>query len=193
MGSHAEEKSPIERAMEKARFSEIECYLKAGVDPNYRDSKDNTLLYTAVKNNYPDIIRLLLKYNANVNQLNMGRESVIHLAARLGNVEICKLLLTLGASLSIENIRNQLPIITAIKADHQEIVSLFLHYSPEMLLVKDNAGKEIWEYASTEKMKTCISGIKQFQKLIPLLFVKVCTKTFEKIPDGVFQSLGQFL
>ena len=51
MSSSDDEKTPLERAMEKGRVLELECFLKAGIDPNLRDSKENSLLYNAVKNN----------------------------------------------------------------------------------------------------------------------------------------------
>ena len=136
-----EDKTPLERALEKGKKTELECFLKAGIDPNLRDQRDNTLLYISVKNNYPELVDLLMQHKANINLLNAGGEAVIHLAAKQGDLKMCKLLLSHGASLEAKNIRNQLPVTIAIKSDHKSIVDLFFQACPQYLYLKDHTGK----------------------------------------------------
>lgn len=193
MSSSDDEKTPLERAMEKGRVLELECFLKAGIDPNLRDSKENSLLYNAVKNNSVELVGVLIKYKANINLLNTGRESAIHIAARQGNIQMCNLLISNGASLLSENLRNQMPIIAAIKADNQDIVKLFLKISPEILYLKDQGGKYIWDYASSEMMKGLIVKIKKWNSRVPLLYFKRYPSALDKLPEGIFHSLVQFL
>ena len=185
-------KTPLERAMEKGRKSELLIFLKSGLDPNLRDRKDNTLLYIAVKNNHPDLVDALMSFNANINLLNMGGEAVIHLSARLGNLKMCKLLISHGASLLAKNIRNQLPITIAIKSDFMDIVALFLDRM-EGVNNKDHTGKYFWEYANNDSMKMTILKFNIWKKRVPLLFLKKYTKVYDKIPDGIFQSLVKYL
>lgn len=187
-----EERTPLERALEKGSKQILECFLKAGIDPNMRDKNDNTILYNSIKNKQSDIVSVLLKYKANPNILNMNGDSALHLATRLNDIKTCNLLLSHGAQLTVKNVRNQLPISIAIKESLEDLVELFIKTAPEILDIKDQAGKYIVD-SSSESMKIYIKKIHNWRRRAHILYCKNHCTMLSKLPEGVFKSLVLFL
>src|SRR4051812_20915168 len=76
----------------KGNNSEVELFLKAGIDPNVRFRGDeitvgnlilgrgDTALILATGLNHTDIVRILLDYNANVNERGLSGRTALMLA-----------------------------------------------------------------------------------------------------------------
>lgn len=80
----------------------VEYLLKAGADPNYRDSKEkNSAMYFAAGTDDPALLELLLKYKGDPNLLAPFNEPLLHVAVgqrRKANIE---LLLKNGADINV--------------------------------------------------------------------------------------------
>ena len=71
--------------------------LRKGADVNWKIKPMGwTALHTACVNNRPDIVRLLLEYNPNVNQQTEYGNTALHLACYDGYLNCVKFLLATG-------------------------------------------------------------------------------------------------
>lgn len=68
-----------------------------------KDNDGNTPLHSACKNNYIEIVKLLLNSGVQVNEQNNDGFTALHYACENGNVEIVKSLLQAGANVKIRN------------------------------------------------------------------------------------------
>jgi ankyrin repeat protein len=193
MSDFSEETTPLERALSKGDRSQLECFLKAGVDPNHKDKKENSILYNAVKNRHYDLVSLLLSFKANPHFINSNGDSAVHLAVRNADLEMCKVLLDKGASISHKNVRNQTPVGIAVKENFEELVLFFYSKSPEAFLVKENNNKTVLENSSSEKLKIVVRQKALWDRRKVLVFCRRFVPDLNKIGDGVFKSLVLFL
>lgn len=193
MKGYSENQSPLIRSIQRGSKAELECFLKAGVDPNMRLDRDVNLLYAAVRYNQLELVDLLLTYKVNPNVIDDNGETSIHLATRQGNSWLCKLLLNYGASLDLRNARNQLPIDIALKAGFKDILMLYLNKSPALVYRKDALGKHLWEQTTNDDLKNTIVTYKSWKNILPLIYIKKNTTSFNKIPIGIFKLLIDYL
>ncbi len=98
-------KSRLFMAIYENNLDLAEKYLEAGDDPNFQDP-----LHLAVCNSNVAIVKLLLKYRANVNH---SGESALHLALQKVNYTIVKLLLRAGANPNFQDASGRTPLFHA--------------------------------------------------------------------------------
>lgn len=77
---------------------------------------------TAIRNNHFDMVKLLLCFNANVNQKLAHCRTALHEAARLGLTDIAMLLLKSGADPDPRSTYGLTPLALAAQCGHVEIV-----------------------------------------------------------------------
>lgn len=77
---------------------------------------------TATRNNHYDMMKLLLCFNANVNQKLAHSRTALHEAARLGLMDFTELLLKSGADADARSTYGLTPLALAAQAGHLEIV-----------------------------------------------------------------------
>lgn len=150
--------TPLLYATEKDNYQMTELLLKNGADPNiyftwmcYRSP-----LYNAVKNESPDIMQLLFRYNANdllyvyiennninlvsnllrkehINNKNSNGATLLFFAVERNNIDIAKLLLEKGADPNICNHkdRNESPLYQAIMNKNYKMVKLLIKYKAD--------------------------------------------------------------
>lgn len=90
----------LEMALDFARFGETEqlqSMIKAGLNCNLKDSKDNSLLMLAAYNGNFETSQMLLNCGANPNMHNSHGQSILAGVAFKGYLDICKLLVENGA------------------------------------------------------------------------------------------------
>ncbi len=75
----------------------VELYLKAGMDPNAKDSHGNTALMYATAEERSQIMEALIKAHANVNEQNSNGGTALDWAAAYGNEKSLAMLLANGA------------------------------------------------------------------------------------------------
>lgn len=70
-------------------------------------------------------MRLLLRYDANVNQVDINGNTALHLAATNGKPLLARLLLEFGANKDKVNKDGSTPIQLATIEDHKDVIMLF--------------------------------------------------------------------
>lgn len=119
----------------------VELLLKHRADVHHISQNSNlTCLMLAVHNS--DMLKLLLKYGADLNQRNPNGQTVLMLAAEYDNLEIIKFLLDNGADSTIKDTNGQSIIAYAISDELSVKRYKFLQFllkHPKNLSVQDHA------------------------------------------------------
>lgn len=111
--------------VERARQGDVRAvklYLAAGMDPDANDRIGETALTRAAAANRTEVIQLLLKAKANVNQRTQGGYTALEVAAFQGNLDSVRLLLDHGTDLRAINEA----FISAAEGAHVEVMSALL-------------------------------------------------------------------
>lgn len=84
----------------------------------------------------------------------------LHLACLVGNLEDVKLLLELGAdpNASVDQKFGSMPLITAVRHNHVEIVKELMKAAPEQKNHVDIFGKSAVDYATTPEMISILNS-----------------------------------
>jgi ankyrin repeat protein len=102
--------------------------LRHGADPNHADKEGMTPLLLAAGDNRADLIRLLVKAGAKVDEKAEGHYGVpaLESAAGFGNIEAMKALLACGAPVDEKDGQGYTALGAALTYDHGEAASLLL-------------------------------------------------------------------
>lgn len=95
------------------------------IDANWKNAIGEPLLVQAVKNNNPDMVRLLLENGAQSNETDHLDNTALHMAAKLGYRSVAQVLLENGADTQSRNMLGETPRQLAAGAGHQELLDLF--------------------------------------------------------------------
>ena len=188
-----EEMPPILKAAQKGQASVVECFLKAGTDPNFKGKKWDCALYQATQHSHSEVVKLLLSYQANPNTTNSGGNTALHQAAVLGNLLIAELLIEAGASLRMRNERRQYPMHLSVKESQTQTLKLFLKKDFEALWLKDLNGKQAWEYSKDPLTKEVISKVVNWQERKALVWGRAKGKLLKQLPESIFRLAVEFL
>ncbi len=74
-------------------MEDVDSLLLSGIPVNVRDDNGNTLLHTAAQNGNKKLIKLALRYGADMNLCNFRGNTALHYCYKYGNAK------TLGAYL----------------------------------------------------------------------------------------------
>ncbi|XP_065115373.1 dynein axonemal heavy chain 12 [Paramisgurnus dabryanus] len=119
-------KTPLFLAVEKG-FLDNACFLlDSACSPDTLDNEEDSPLVVAIRNNNYDMVKLLLNFNAKVNQEGAHRRTALHEAARLGLKDLVDLLLKFGAHPDPRSSFGLTPLALAAQAGHLEIVRTLL-------------------------------------------------------------------
>lgn len=80
-------RTPLGYAAKMGRLEHAEYLLSCGADPDIPDSFGVTPLLDSVQQNHHTLIRLLLARGANPHQITTKKFSILHLAAKYGDIE----------------------------------------------------------------------------------------------------------
>lgn len=100
--------------------------LKHGANPNSQDMFGQTALWYAVHKRNPDMVKLLLKYGADVNIKNQmyGNTSFMIAISDLDDPALIKLMLEHGANLTIKNKMGRTAVDIAQEINNPEIIEM---------------------------------------------------------------------
>eukprot|EP01038_Epipyxis_sp_PR26KG_P010710 gene10710-14381_t len=107
---------------------EAERAIREGAGPDAREEKDGfTPMFVASIKDHPTIIKLLVKYGANLNALSSdGNKTPLLAACYAGNIKAVQELVIQGADYNLPNKRGDTPLMVATYKNHLDIVKFFL-------------------------------------------------------------------
>ena len=86
-------------------YKELEKLFLEGINPDSKDRFGNTLLIISAQNNNKRILKICLRYGAQINMQNLMGNTALHFAREYGYVEIFEYLIKKGADPDIKNLR----------------------------------------------------------------------------------------
>jgi len=93
--------SPLLWVLGTHNLNGMEYLLKAGADPNYRETKNNySAMFLAAGGNRPELLELLLKHRGNPNLLGPNDETMLQVAIGQLREQNIELLLKYGADIN---------------------------------------------------------------------------------------------
>lgn len=124
--------SPLLAAVEAGSVNIARAVMDAGAEVNVFDDDGRTPLYLAVERQDEAMVALLIEAGANVQlryenrwfhetAYNAVDETILHLAAELGNIGIVKGLLAAGAAAAAQNAQGETPLKLAFDKGHAEV------------------------------------------------------------------------
>ncbi|XP_062427676.1 ankyrin repeat and SOCS box protein 3 [Rhea pennata] len=107
----------------------VNFLLEAGADPNAVTTEGSTLLFLAVENGHPGIVKLLLQYGAGINgHHSWSGWNSLHQASYQGYTEIIKILLEKGANKECEDDFGITPLFVAAQYGKLESLRVLISY-----------------------------------------------------------------
>jgi ankyrin repeat protein len=109
------------------RTSTVQLLLDAGANPSARTLRNSTPLEVAVGGKHPDVIRLLVDADAEIDvQSDDQGTSPLMIAASSGQTDVVRLLVSRGANPNLKNRAGQTALFSAVKEDQSEIVAILI-------------------------------------------------------------------
>ncbi len=91
-----------------SRYKELESLFKRGLHPDSRDEKGNTILIIGAQNSSKIIIKIALRYGAQINSCNNMGNTALHFAMEYKYNRIYEYLLAKGANPELKNLRGKM-------------------------------------------------------------------------------------
>ena len=151
--------SAIQLGAQGGHAGAVELLINAGVSPDHHHPKIKlTPLMLAAVNGHEDVVRLLLKYNANTDIIASNGFTALGFVCYLGNAKIVSLLLEAGAETNLKlNVYTALYFATV--ENYHEVVELLLRFNADPNIPADIDG-------TTPLMIACSHRQKKIVKLL---------------------------
>ncbi|KAG8530531.1 uncharacterized protein KY384_005034 [Bacidia gigantensis] len=117
-----EGRTPLTHAILASKPEICEALLRDGAP-----AKTDGALGLAIIENKEDILGLLIKYGADINQPDNQSRTPLEVAAAAGQINIVRFLIDAGADVNGHAQQKQTPLTVAIAADHPEIVKVLIN------------------------------------------------------------------
>jgi ankyrin repeat protein len=112
-------------ACKNGNYSIVENYLLGGLNPSVQDINRSTALHYSVR--FPEIVRLLIRYRANLNvEDEFGRTPLV--LALTCNMESFEILLRSGADPNIETDYSHTPLCLALYFNNSSAIRLLIQH-----------------------------------------------------------------
>jgi len=119
----------------------LELLLKAGANPE-KAGTDERPLIVAVRDGNLQIVRLLIKYGANLNVQDQEGNTALHICVRLHNFKLLRFLLEKGADARIFNVDGLAPIHLAARLGSIQSVKILLKKDPQLVHLRTKVGDQ---------------------------------------------------
>jgi ankyrin repeat protein len=138
-------------AVRENNFQKVFLLLKSGEDACQVNGYKRTALHKAAYYaSDPEILRLLIFYGADINALDKGNWSPLHLAARNGHFYTVKILVAEGSNMNCQDLKHGwTPLHSAIIAGHTRVAKLLIGLQAR-IDVKDISGSCAGDYLKAE-------------------------------------------
>lgn len=130
----------------------FKCLLEQGLDPNQVNDKarnGNTPLIEAARARRSDVIDLLIRYGAKVNQTNHAHRTALICSSLKGDLEAVKQLIRAGADIHAQDSSGYTSLMWAISGGHHAIV-VHLVESGARILEKNSDGEDAIDVAKAQ-------------------------------------------
>uniref|UniRef100_A0A6U5XLL6 Uncharacterized protein n=1 Tax=Guillardia theta TaxID=55529 RepID=A0A6U5XLL6_GUITH len=121
---HKELVDELHSAVHKDDRSKVIALLKQGANASLvlQEGVTNSPLQIAVLRNLPEMVRILVNGQADINYTNSRKETALHFAAQKNRMECLKILMKERPNLDIQNVDGHTPLMVAAKAGYSEPV-----------------------------------------------------------------------
>ena len=129
--------------LESAKHSDVETvklFLAAGMSPDTRDEKGDTVLINAIGANADAVAGVLLNGGANANSRTHNGSTALHLVALTGNSKIGQLLIKNNADVNAKSNIGETPLMIAALRGYEEIAKLLIQEGADVS-ARDNRGE----------------------------------------------------
>jgi len=157
-------------AMSDDSVEVVKVLLKYGrsVDLEQRDQRDRTLLYIAVEENKPELVRILCEANAKLNVYCCSSCTPLTTAAYRGFTEVVKALLKYGKVVDLEmrdrGYQGATPLYHAALSGNPETVDVLCKAGADLEARGNKFDKTPLEAASTQGHKDVITVLEKYEK-----------------------------
>jgi len=145
-------------AAQRGKVAELERMLQRRPFLVNCDGVNNTSGYTplhyACREGHIDVVRLLLRYEANINsKTRSGGATPLHRAAFTGQTAVIRLLLSNGAEAGTQDGDGETALHKAVAQGHVESARLLVKAFPEGAQLSDRKSKTPPDYATSSDMQ----------------------------------------
>lgn len=120
-------RTPLHRACHAGRSEEVTQLLENGATFS-TDKQGQTGLHFACLKGHQKVVRILLRFNAPINQTDTYGQTPLHFACFAGYAEIAELLLKANANVESMDVYSKSPLSMAIIQNHPKIIDVLLKY-----------------------------------------------------------------
>lgn len=141
---------PAMRAVKEGDYQTLRNQLFKGANPNMTDDDGLTLLIYAARDEFIDMIELLVDNNSHLTAADRDGNTALHWAVIEGRYGSVDSLISLGASVNIQNRRGETPLMVAAREGDRDIVDLLLQAEPDFT-IQDYSGRGVLDYARNSR------------------------------------------
>ncbi|UKZ82545.1 hypothetical protein TrVFT333_010334 [Trichoderma virens FT-333] len=128
--------TPLHLAAKSGHVRVVELLVRSGPDLAARSRKGETPLHFATK--YPEIVKILLEYKAEVNAVDVSDQTPLHIAAETGCVEAAKQLMFANADTEAVDNSGKSPLYYAIKNQRFPMVEAIVKHQNKSSAARKN-------------------------------------------------------
>lgn len=104
----------------------VETLITKGANKEAKNANGETPIFSACKNNKPEIISLLAKKGCKINVRDNLGSTPLHVAVRWGNINAAEQLISLGINIDAQNVTGKTPLAEAVLGGKPEIAKMLL-------------------------------------------------------------------
>ena len=124
----------------RGEVNTVKLFLAAGMNPDMRNEKGDTVLMNALGANADPVVEVLLKAGADPNARTSNGSTALHLAALTGNAPSGQLLVAYKADVNAKSDIGETPLMIAALRGQSELVKTFLRAGADVN-ARDNRGE----------------------------------------------------
>lgn len=137
---------PAMRAVKDGDYQTLRSELFKGANPNMADNDGLTLMMYAARDEFIDMIELLVENNAYLSTTDRDGNTALHWAVIQGRYGSVESLIGLGADVNQQNRRGETPLMVGAREGDRDILDLLLQAEPDFT-IRDYSGRGVLDYA----------------------------------------------